>query len=225
MEVGKKLKEVGIKTQILLIFEALKQAVNMTSTIKMPLRNVTQDALRDLQQKYPNAEVQISLAAPQSDGLMTEAQFWGLITLLDWDHSDDDDAVVEPLVAALATGPVRQIFDFADILSQKLYALDGLKYAQHIGESSYKTGRYFSGDAFLYVRCCVVANGQSFYEDILEHPERMPKDVDFEPLLYVAADAYERRTGRTWNFISAYNVETFANEAGWESTGHKLTVP
>jgi len=186
----------------------------------MPLRNVTQDALVELQQKYPDAEVQISMAEHRSDGLMTEAQFWGLISLLDWDHTDDDDAVVEPLVAALAAGPVRQIFDFADILSQKLYALDGLKFAQHIGESSYKTGRYFSGDAFLYVRCCVVANGQSFYEDVLEHPVRMPKDTDFEPLLYVATDAYERKTGRKWDYVPAYNVETFSNQARWESEKH-----
>ncbi|MBK9335546.1 MAG: DUF4240 domain-containing protein [Lewinellaceae bacterium] len=196
----------------------------MTSMIKMPLRNVTQHALLELQQKYPDAEVQISMAEHRSDGLMTEVQFWDLISLLDWEHSEDDDAVVEPLVAALTAGPVRQIFDFADILSQKLYALDGLKYAQHIGERSYKTGLYFSGDAFLYVRCCVVANGCSFYEGVLKHPEQMPKDTDFEPLLYVATDAYERKTGRKWDYIPAYNVETFSNEAGWQSADHELPV-
>ncbi|MFN0016155.1 MAG: DUF4240 domain-containing protein [Saprospiraceae bacterium] len=187
----------------------------MTSTIKMPLRNVTQDSLRDLQQKYPDAEVQISLAEPKSDGLLTEDHFWAMIALLDWKQAGDDDAVVEPVVAALAAGPVRQIFDFADVLSQKLYALDGAEYARHIGESAYEPGAYFSGDVFLYTRCCAVANGREVYEDVLTHPERMPQDTDFEPLLYIAGDAYERRTGQAWNYVPAYNFETYSNEAGW----------
>lgn len=196
----------------------------MTNVIKLPLRNVTQDALRDLQEKYPNAEVQISLAEPASDGLLTEVQFWDMIALLDWSKEGDDDAVVEPLVAALAAGPIRQIYDFADILSQKLYALDGLKYAVQIGENAFKPDNYFSVDVFLYARCCVVANGREYYEQVLQQPEKMPKDMDFEPLLYAAANAYERKTGRDWDYVPPYNIETYANEEGWAETGRKFQI-
>lgn len=194
----------------------------MTNIIKLPLRNVTQDALRDLQEKYPNAEVQISIEEPQPGGLLTEDQFWDLIALLDWSKEGDDEAVVEPLVRALADGPIRQIYDFADILSQKLYALDGLKYALHTGESAFQSDRYFSVDVFLYARCCVVANGRKYYEQVQQQPEMMPKDLDFEPLLDVTANAYERKTNRDWNYVPPYNIETYSNEDGWAETGRKF---
>ncbi len=197
----------------------------MTNSIKLPLRNVTQDRLRDLQEKYPNAELQISIAEPASDGLLTEDEFWDLIALLNWNKAGDDNAVVEPLVIALAAGPVRQIYDFADILSQKLYALDGLQYARHIGDSSYKPNAYFSPDVFLYARCCTVANGRKYYEQVLLQPDLMPKDLDFESLLYIASNAYEHKTGRDWDYVPPYNIETYANEGAWAETGRKLQIP
>lgn len=216
-----KVKQIQSLIDLKSVFLVLNPAI-MTNIIKLPLRNVTQDTLRDLQEKYPNAEVQISLEEPQLDGLLTEDQFWDLIALLDWSKEGDENAVVEPLVSALAAGPVRQIYDFADILSQKLYALDGLKYALHIGESAFHSDRYFSVDVFLYTRCCVVANGREYYEQVQHLPEMMPKDLDFEPLLDVAANAYERKTKRDWNYVPPYNIETYSNLDGWAETGRKF---
>jgi len=68
--------------------------------------------------------------------------------------------VVEPAIARLVSGSVRHIFEFADLLSEKLYALDGRKYALQLGEDAWSPDRYFSVDNFLYARCCVVANGK-----------------------------------------------------------------
>ena len=51
---------------------------------------------------------------------------------------------------------------------------------------------YFSVDEFLYSRCVVVANGKDYYYEVLNNPTKMPKDLEFESLLYIACDAYEK---------------------------------
>lgn len=63
-----------------------------------------------------------------------------------------------------------------------------------IGEDSCRgENEQFSVDYFLYVRCCVVANGKEYFEMVVSNPEQMPKDIDFEPLLYLAMEAYNKK--------------------------------
>ena len=64
---------------------------------------------------------------------MTEQQFWELISLLDWKKLGNDDAVVRPLVKALAKLPEKEIFAFDDILAKKLHALDTEAHARRHG--------------------------------------------------------------------------------------------
>lgn len=197
----------------------------MGNTIKLPLRNLDASVIHDLQEKYPEAEVSVELHPDRQQGPLSENHFWELIALFDWSHEDkDDDAVVEPAVARLAAGPMRHIFEFADVLSKKLYALDGRIYAEQIGQSAWSPDRYFSVDNFLYARCCVVANGQDLYEQVLHQPDLFPKDVTFETLLYIPAMAYERKTGQEWDYIAAFPIETYSNEAAWntDSVSQKL---
>ena len=40
-------------------------------------------------------------------------------------------------------------------------------------------------------------------------------DDDFEPILSLAALAYERKTGKDSDYIAPVDYETYANEAGW----------
>jgi hypothetical protein len=72
-------------------------------------------------------------------------------------------------------------------------------------------------DGFLYARCLVVANGREFYDAVHSDPTTMPKDADFEAILMLAADAYDRKTGLVWDELDETDVsyETFSNEAGW----------
>ncbi len=151
---------------------------------------------------------------------MTEQQFWDLMTLLDWSKldDDDDDAVVEPLVKALAKLPENEIFAFDDLLAEKLFALDTEAHARHMGEDSY-TGEdeFFSADQFLYARCVVVANGKECFEEVLADPSQFPEDAEFEAILYVAGTAYERKTGKEYSHIPATDYETFSNTQGWPS--------
>ncbi len=147
---------------------------------------------------------------------MSEEVFWDIIEKFDWGKTGDDDAVIEPAVGTLAQMSTKDIFQFEDILSEKLYALDGEKYAREIGEFAYQgPEQHFSTDGFLYARCCVVANGRSFYDKVLSNPKKMPKDIEFEALLMVAQLAYQRKTGEEFDYLPQVNYETFSNKIGW----------
>ncbi len=148
---------------------------------------------------------------------MNENEFWSIIALLDWGKSGKDDAVIEPVVAALAEQNIDVIKQFDEILAEKLHALDTEAHAREIGEEAYRgPDEYFSPDWFLYVRCCVVANGREAYAQVLANPQDMPKDMEFEAILYVAANAYERKTGKEYDHVPAVDYETFQNRIGWK---------
>lgn len=147
---------------------------------------------------------------------MNDSEFWDLIGKLDWKETGDDEAVCRPLVEALAAMPVSAIEAFEEMLALKLHALDTEAHAREIGDEAY-TGadEHFSADWFLYVRCCVVANGRSLFETVQKNPKRMPKDMEFEALLQVAAEAHTTKTGEDFDFTPSFSYETFSNKAGW----------
>ncbi|MGC3944406.1 MAG: DUF4240 domain-containing protein [Chryseolinea sp.] len=162
-------------------------------------------------------EVSILKKPVQAYRPMDEDLFWEVISLFDWKKLGDDDAVIRPAVKRLAGMTIEDIYEFEDIMSEKLYQLDGITYASNIGEDSYKgDDQHFSVDYFLYVRCCVVANGRDVFNYILSHPEEMPKGMDFEALLNVAMEAYNKKT-RTDDYfhVTKFNYETFSNIEGW----------
>jgi hypothetical protein len=147
---------------------------------------------------------------------MEEATFWELVQQLDWTHTGDDERVVQPVVAALARMPVDEIHAFQELLARKLYALDGRRWAREAGSLIWwGEPNSLSVDSFLYARCVVVANGRSFFERVLANPEQMPKDMEFESLLYIAQRAEERKIGRTAGIDTEVSFETFSNTTGW----------
>lgn len=148
--------------------------------------------------------------------MLAESRFWAMIDLLDWDQAGDDDAVLAPLVDELAAVTKADIRGFEERLAHCLHQLDTQAHARHIGSDSW-TGdaRHFSVDGFLYARCCAVANGRSFYDKAFADPTCMPKDLEFEALLHVAGQAWERKTGDEFDHDTGCSVETFSNLAGW----------
>jgi len=147
-----------------------------------------------------------------------DGAFWDLIAKLDWTDEEDDDAIVEPVVRALALLPDAEIGSFQEILAQKLYDLDGRAWARESGDEVwFGDPDRVSVDGFLYTRGEAVARGRETYDAIRADSTRMPKNAAFEALLYVAATAYERKTGLEWEDLDDTEVsyETFSNEAGW----------
>jgi predicted DNA-binding WGR domain protein len=154
---------------------------------------------------------------------MDENVFWETISSFNWKKTGDDDAVLKPALNKLVSMTIDDIYKFADILSEKLYLLDGIEYASNIGEDSYKNDKeHFSVDYFLYVRCCVVANGKDYFNQVIANPTQMPEEMDFESLLYLPDEAFNKKTKtETYDYQPKINFETFSNKAGWKSSETK----
>lgn len=148
--------------------------------------------------------------------MLSDNTFWEIINSINW-SSEDDEERMRPVLERLSKLEENEIKQFQENLSHKLYLLDTKEHARNIGEFSYKDDEtHFSNDFFLYVRCCVVANGKKFYDLVLKDPRQMPKDVDFEPLLYIAEEAYEQKMNEELNYATGCSYETYSNTDGWK---------
>jgi hypothetical protein len=160
--------------------------------------------------------MQKSIAKPEA--VLNQDDFWDIIDLLNWDEEGNDDAVIAPAVQQLSQLSKEEILAFQEILSEKLYMIDGEKYAREIGRDCFKGNiKQFSKDWFLAVRCCAVANGQLFYNDVLLDASSMPKDLGFAALATVAPSAYCRKTGDNFNYKTKYSIDSCSNQKGWPS--------
>lgn len=152
---------------------------------------------------------------------MDEDTFWAIIEDFKWIETGNDHAVLEPSCAALAQLDEDAIFKFHDLLSEKLHSLDTREHCRacYRGQLDPDDGDdYISPDDFLYARCVVVANGRGVYEQVLAEPSRMPRDMEFESLLYLPNSAYERKTGLEYAHYPPVSYESFQNTTGWAPT-------
>lgn len=188
----------------------------MTTVLELPLRDLSPSELRDLQAKYPDATVRVEAETASRDEGMDEVQFWAIMELLDW-RTLNSEAILTPAVQGLSLFSEADIHQFHDILNEKLYALDGQRFAEQLGSNRYEENKHFSVDSFLYSRCCVVANGRSFYEAVLNDSTKMPKEFTFESLLYLPKLAWTLKTGRDdYSYYPEIWSETFSNPQGWQ---------
>ncbi|MCU0346035.1 MAG: DUF4240 domain-containing protein [Saprospiraceae bacterium] len=186
----------------------------MHTAIKIPLQSLSPLVVRDLQEKYPSAIVRIESAAAVTFSSMDEAAFWRIISLLDWGRKRSE-GIIAPAVEALSLFSETSIAQFDQLLAEKLHALDGEKFALPLGWDN-KDGQHFSVDGFLYARCCAIANGKEFYEQVLNNPSKMPKEHSFEALLYIAEKAHRLKTAsERYDFLPTVSYETFSNHEGW----------
>ncbi|MEM6319654.1 MAG: DUF4240 domain-containing protein [Bacteroidota bacterium] len=184
------------------------------ASIKIPINKLSASFIKDMQEKYGDAELEITVNQHPDFRPLKEATFWELIGLIDWEKENDAERI-QPVVEKLVSLPVGHIYNFQEILAQKLYQLDQQVYAENIGQFSYKEGNYFSVDHFLHVRACVVANGKEAFEEVLENPPKMFKDLTFEPLLSIASAAYTKKTDKSFIYVPSKSIETYSNKKGW----------
>ncbi|MEM8528792.1 MAG: DUF4240 domain-containing protein [Bacteroidota bacterium] len=147
----------------------------------------------------------------EQESISEQQSFWQFIEKIDWIQNNKQERL-KPLVEALKDASVSSINEFSEQLATVLNQLDGPEYYENL--KSQANG--VSADTFLYARCQVVAKGKTFFEEVLRHPEKMPAEADFEGLLYVAREAYERKTGREYNFIPSFIYESFFNQNLWK---------
>lgn len=184
----------------------------MTTKISVSLSAIDDDFLRQLKDKYSgHTRLDIQVVELDEEPTLTETDFWNIIDVLDWD-APNTDAILEPAIQALSQQPLSHIYQFEDMLAEKLFKLDTAAHAN----VAYPEPRRVSEDGFLYVRAAVLASGQEYYTEVLNNPALLDADDDFEPILSLAALAYERKTGKDFDYIAPVDYETYANEAGWE---------
>ena len=189
----------------------------MVTIFESSIQDMSSSAIEDIQSKYPSAVVRVEIEDTLYKEDMNEAQFWAIINSFDW-KTRNSDAILAPAIKALSQFSQKDIHTFHDILNEKLYTLDARRFAEQLGSNRYTAddGNYFSVDSFLYARCCVVANGQSFYEKVLQNPTKMPKEYTFESLLYLPQQAWQLKTSSDkYNYFPETWVETFSNPDGW----------
>jgi hypothetical protein len=188
----------------------------MTQQYHLSTDTLTNNFFETLKERFPHAKVDIQVKISETFNGLTEKDFWTIIAAFNWSDPEDDAAIMHKAVQILAEKPVRQIYEFQDMLSEKLYALDTRAHAAQTDENAWQDENAdFSVDEFLYARCCVVANGREFYEKVLKNPESMPQNLTFESLLTLAHKAYQHKLGKQFRYIPTQNIETFANKKGW----------
>ena len=183
----------------------------MTTVLNININDLSQQFIRELKNRFDKTtQIEIRIdTQEQEDGLLSEAQFWQIIAQLDW-HKEKYSEILAPSVASLAQMPVANIYLFKDKMSEKLYCLDTKAHtAAYVLKDP---DHYLSADDFLYTRCAVVAEGQSYYENVLKNPTKMPFDLAFEPLLSLANDAYKLKTGKDFDYFPTFNYETGSNK-------------
>lgn len=187
----------------------------MTAVLKMNVQEVNSEFVEHLKHQFGHSDIEIYVHEPPSAApYLTIKDFWAIIEQLDWSKEGDDSLVIEPVIQALQKESLSYIYRFADVLSEKLWHLDTRSHAQVFWDNPEEEG-YLSVDDFLYARCAVVANGEKYYNKILKRPSDMPTELSFESLLYIAPEAYERKTGKEFMSIPAFNYETYSNKKGW----------
>ena len=148
--------------------------------------------------------------------MMNENSFWEIIECIDWTKETDEEKV-EPIINILVKKKVTEIKQFQENLTYKLFQLDTKEHAKNIGVNSFKNeNEHFSSDYFLYVRCCVIANGKKLFDKVLNSPKEIPEDIDFEPLLYLSSSAYELKMKKDFEYETGCDYETYSNIKGWE---------
>ena len=189
----------------------------MTTRIRIPLSEVTNEFIEALKKKYNgDIRIDIQVVEDEKEDLFSEDSFWAVIEQLDWSQ-EEDELILAPAIEFLSQLDPSGIYRFQDILAQKLSLLDKQSYAEQIGEDAFQLNQSFSSDNFLYARCCAIANGKSFFEAVLADPTQMPKDLTFEPLLYLAQKAFHKKTGLEFDYFPTTNFETYSNANGWEN--------
>ncbi len=161
-----------------------------------------------------NIDVIITFLDTERIFSLDENKFWNLLELLDWNQFSDEK-ILEPLLNELKELSIENICQFKEIFSEKLYHLDTKEHAKHIGKYSYKADSTFSPDIFLFARALVVGKGKDFYYRVLNNPKLMPKNSDFEAILYVPSEAYKFKTNQEMNYVPKFIPETFYNKLGW----------
>ena len=128
---------------------------------------------------------------------MDKAEFWQLINASKAAGAGQQPAQADFLSEQLATLEPEQIIEFECRLREALREADDY---QVLGALKILDG-YVTDDSYLYFRCWLVGQGETVFRNALHSADSLAQVaeetyLEFENLLYVATEAFGRRTGR-----------------------------
>ena len=132
---------------------------------------------------------------------MDRDTFWNII---DEARSTVGDACE---VAPAVVGKLAQL-EPADIVAfkQHQYDLEAESYRWDLWAVAYIVNGGCSDDGFDYFRAWLLANGRKRFEDAIANPTSIgdwaEDEGDYEDMLYVAVEAYEKKTGNEFPYES-----------------------
>jgi len=129
---------------------------------------------------------------------MDKQEFWRLIDFAHQQANGDEQLFENLLGKSLGQYPPEEIIEFECLLEQQILAANDFKVmaAQKIIEGS------VTDDSYLYFRCWLISQGKNVFEEAIRNPDSLSNIdtegtvAEFEPLLYVATQAYRNKTGK-----------------------------
>lgn len=133
-----------------------------------------------------------------SDTIKTD-KFWLLIDNAVKISKGDDQKKEKYLISELTKLSLEEIKDFEIAFRKAIRDANdfGVMGAQKI------INGYVSDDSYLYFRCWLIGQGKNIYSETLKNPDYLVNVItknhaicEFEGLMYVATNAYEKVTGK-----------------------------
>lgn len=126
---------------------------------------------------------------------MDQGQFWRLIEAARKEARGDINVQLEILTRKLAALPEEEIVAFDQIFHEMM----ALSYRWDLWGAAYVLNGGCSDDGFDYFRGWLIAQGETVFRNALEDPESLADvaqpEVECEEMFYVAASAYQTKTG------------------------------
>ena len=128
---------------------------------------------------------------------MDTTTFWKLIEDAKQRSSGDLDQQVTLLTDALTALEAPDIVAFDAHFDHFM----ALSYTRELWAAAYIINGGCSDDCFDYFRGWLIAQGEAIFQNALHDPQTLvdivePEEAELESMLYVAQEAYERKTGQ-----------------------------
>lgn len=135
-------------------------------------------------------------------------EFWNLIERAKSKSVGELEEQSEILIEMLSERPLEDIIEFAKIF-QNFYSVS---YTSDLWAAAYIIQGGCSDDMFDYFRGWLIAQGKNTFENALENPETLTskisledaEEIDGELMLYVADEAYRRKTGKDLEKLTGF---------------------
>ncbi len=125
--------------------------------------------------------------------LYCEKEFWYIIELFDWQFVGDDDKVTKVAINYLSNQSSDAIELFDKILKDKLSVLEQcFKYKAINSKDEVIMELMNKPEAYLYVRCAILAAGKKYYQAVLNNPAKIKENTEFRGLEQMCSRALKK---------------------------------